>query len=98
MILFFSFCFHTNIYMYPIGFALLGVWTTSPKTSCFASEFNFVWIASFYFGQSSLRRHSSIDLGLMPSFSLMISNDILYKRNFIDNYLILVPSSSFSFL
>jgi len=55
MISFSSFCFHTNTYLYPTSFTPLGVWTTDPKTLRFVNEFNFVWIASFHFGQSFLR-------------------------------------------
>jgi hypothetical protein len=88
-ILFFSFYFHTNTPLYPTGFTPLGVWTTGQKTSRFASEFNFVWIAFFYFGQLFLRRHFSTHLGSKSSFSLMISSDILYEKNIVDNYFIL---------
>jgi hypothetical protein len=91
MILFFSFCFRTNTHLYPTSFKPSDVWTTGLKTTCFASEFNSVWNAFFYFGQLFLRRHFSIDLGLRSSFSLMISSDVLYKRNVVNNYLILVP-------
>ena len=38
---FFSFCFHTNIHLYPTGFTYLGVWTISPKTSHLESGFNY---------------------------------------------------------
>jgi hypothetical protein len=77
---FFSFRFRTNTHLYPIGFTPLGVWTTGPKTSCFASEFNYVWISSFHFSQSFFHRYSLIDLGSRSLFSLMISSDILYEK------------------
>jgi hypothetical protein len=77
---FFLFCFRTNTHLYPTSFTPSGVWTTGPKTSCLANEFNFVWIASFHFGQSFLCRYSSTNLGLRSSFSLMISSDILYEK------------------
>ena len=41
IISFFSLHFHTNTHLYLPGTTPLGVWTTSPNTSRFSSEFNF---------------------------------------------------------
>jgi hypothetical protein len=79
-ILFFSFCFGTKTHLYPTGFTPSNVWTISSKTSCFASEFNYVKIASFHFDQSFLRQYSLTNLGLRSSFSLTISSNILYEK------------------
>jgi len=71
--------FHFS-HLYPTGFTPSSVWTTGLKTLCFASEFNYVKIASFHFDQSFLRRYSSTDLGLRSLFSLTISSNILYEK------------------
>ena len=63
MISLFSLCFRTNIHLYPMSFTPLSFWTTSPKTSRFIKEFNYICITSFYFGQSFLCRHSSTFYG-----------------------------------
>ena len=72
--------FLTKTYLYSASIIPLSVWITSPNISCFASEFNSIWIHSFYFGNNFYNNLVIIDLGSKDDTLCILKE--LEKENF----------------